>query len=136
MCLRPEVVLFGGMSVMAWGGMCGQEKTPVVIVNENLIDRRYSGDILRPITLPFLQQKPRGVIYQHDNTRSYIFRIVQNFVGANDVNVVSCPARSPEMSPTEHLWHVIVAGGGGGLFPCPSPPKVQARPPRDCKLGP
>ena len=46
--------------VMVWGGICGQDRTPLVIVNRNLTDERYIDDILRPIGL-FLPRQTRGV---------------------------------------------------------------------------
>ena len=40
---------------MAWGGICGQDKTPLVIVNGNVTDQCYIDDILDLTVLPFLQ---------------------------------------------------------------------------------
>ena len=70
----------------------GQERGPVVIVNTNMTAQRYIDDILPPTVLPFLQQQPRGVIYQHDNARSHTARIVQNLLEASKVNVLPCIA--------------------------------------------
>ena len=106
-CCVQEVVPYGGGSVMVWGGICGQERTPLVIVHGNLTAQRYMDNILRPVVLPFLQQQPRGVIYQHDNARAHTARIVTNFLAANNVNVLPWPARSPDMSPIEHLWDLM-----------------------------
>ena len=98
---------FGGGSVIVRGRICWQERTPLVIVNGNLTAQRYIDDILRPTVLPFLQQQPRGVIYQHDNARSHTAGIVQTSLGANNVNVLPWPAFSPDTSPIEHLWDVV-----------------------------
>ena len=64
--------------------------------------QRYIDDILRPTVILFLQQQPRGVIYQHDNARHHTVRILQNFLGAN-VNVLPWP----DMFSIEHLWDVV-----------------------------
>ena len=72
---------------MVWGGICGQERTPLVIVNGNLPAHRYLDGILYPTVLPSLQQQPRGVVYQHHNASSHTYRIVQNVLGGNNVNV-------------------------------------------------
>ena len=75
-----EVVLFGGgVSWCVWGGggkICGQERTPLVIVNGSLTAQRYIDDILRPTAIPLPQQQPRGVIYWHYNARPHTARMV------------------------------------------------------------
>ena len=37
---------FGGGRIMVWGGMCGQERIPLVIVNGNLTAQIYIDHIL------------------------------------------------------------------------------------------
>ncbi|XP_046555272.1 uncharacterized protein LOC124264565 [Haliotis rubra] len=44
--LEWEVVPYGMGSVMVWGGICGEQKTPLVIVNGNLTARRTCGTLL------------------------------------------------------------------------------------------
>ena len=55
-CCVQEVVLYGGGTVMVWRGICGQERTPLVIVNGNFTAQRYIDDILLPTVLPFSQR--------------------------------------------------------------------------------
>ncbi|XP_067685328.1 uncharacterized protein [Haliotis asinina] len=52
-CCVQKVEPFGGDSVMMWGGICGDRKTELVVIEGNLTD-----DVLRPVVLPFLQQNP------------------------------------------------------------------------------
>ena len=54
-----------------WGGIFGQERTRLVIINGNLTTQHHIDDILCPTDLLFLQQQPSGVIYQHDNARPH-----------------------------------------------------------------
>ena len=62
----PEVVTFGGGSVMVWEGICGQERTPLVIV--------------KWITLCIRLSYHFSNIYQQGNARPHPARSVQNFL--------------------------------------------------------
>ena len=62
-CCVLEVVPLGSGMVVLWGGICGQERTPLVIVNGNLTAQHYIDDNLHPTVLPFPQLQSRGVIY-------------------------------------------------------------------------
>lgn len=106
-CCIQEVVPYGGGSVMVWGGILGEEKTPLVIVNGNLTAQRYVDDILHPVVCPFLRQQAQGVIFQQDNARPHTARVTQNFLANNNIDVLPWPACSPDMSPIEHLWDAL-----------------------------
>lgn len=103
-CCIQESEPYGGGSVMVWGGICGDQKTDLVVVNGNLTGQRYIDQVLRPVVLPFLQRQQHGVLYQQDNAPPHVARIVHNFFNVNNVNVMPWPARSPDLSPIEHLW--------------------------------
>ena len=77
------------------------------IVNGNFNVQRYIDQFLRPAVIPFLQQQPGGVFFQDDNARSHVTQVVQNFLTANNVNVLAWSARSPDLSLIEYLWDVI-----------------------------
>lgn len=103
-CCIQTVVPFGGGSVMVWGGISGQGKTDLVVVDGNLNAQRYIDQILRPVLLPFLQQHNNRTLFQQDNARPHTARITREFLQRNNVNVLPWPARSPDLSPIEHLW--------------------------------
>ena len=56
------------------------------------------------VVLPFLRRHGPGITFQHDNARPHIVRLVQDSLQQNNVNVIPWPARSPDLSPIEHMW--------------------------------
>ena len=46
---------------MVWGGICGQQRTDLIVVDGNLTAHRYINQVLRPVLLPFLQHQTRLV---------------------------------------------------------------------------
>ena len=67
---------------MVWGGVCGQQRTELIVIDGNLTAHRYINQVLRPVMLPFLQQQPRP-LFQQDNARPHTARVVQHLLDAN-----------------------------------------------------
>ncbi|GFV85972.1 uncharacterized protein TNCV_203521 [Trichonephila clavipes] len=66
-----------------------------------LTGQQYVDDILRPHVGPFLNGLPEA-IFQQDNARPHTERVAQNFLC--HFQTVPCSARSPDLSPVEHVW--------------------------------
>ena len=99
--------LFGWGSIMVWGGITGNARTPLVVINGNSTCARYRDEILQAHVVPFMRQ--HAVTLQHDNARPHVARVVTDFLTQQNVNVLPWPAVSPDLSPIEHgmRWNVV-----------------------------
>ncbi|GFX56070.1 DDE_3 domain-containing protein [Trichonephila clavipes] len=66
-----------------------------------LTDQRYVDVILGPHVGPFLNGLP-GAIFQQNNARPHTARVAQDFL--RHFQTLPWPARSPDLSPVEHVW--------------------------------
>ena len=71
-----------------------------------LSSNRYIREVLQPEGLPLFKATPHA-IFQQDNARPNVARIMQAFFQRRWVSLLSWPARSPDMSPIEHVWDMV-----------------------------
>ena len=90
---------------MVWGGISVCSRTELLVLNGTLKGQRYINEVLQPVVLPFVQQ--HHVVLQDDNARLHRARIVQQFLQQNNVDHFDRPARSLDLSPTEHVWDIL-----------------------------
>ena len=88
---------------MVWGGISHCAKTDLVTVHGNLSAMRYCNKIVQPALLTFLRQG-HATIFQEENARCHVARHTMDFLQANNMIVLDWPARSPDITPIEHLW--------------------------------
>ena len=94
---------YGGGSVMIWGGISNRAKTDIVTIRGNLNAVRYCNEVIRPVIVPFMHQG-HAQIFQQDNARPHVARHTMGVLRTNHVNTLDWPAKSPDLSPIEHLW--------------------------------
>ncbi|UYV75324.1 hypothetical protein LAZ67_12003495, partial [Cordylochernes scorpioides] len=108
---RPTVRQLG---IMVWGAIAYDSRSPLLCIQGTMTAQRYVDDVLRPVTLPYLQGVPNA-LYQQDNARPHTARISQQAL--QDVQMLPWPPYYPDLSPIEHVWEII----GRRLHALPQP---------------
>ncbi|UYV83483.1 hypothetical protein LAZ67_23001165, partial [Cordylochernes scorpioides] len=108
---RPTVRQRG---IMVWGAIAYDSRSPLLRIQGTMTAQRYVDDVLRPVTLSYLQGVPNA-LYQQDNARPHTARISQQAL--QDVQMLPWPPNSPDLSPIEHVWDII----GRRLHALPQP---------------
>jgi hypothetical protein len=80
--------LFGGGSVMVWGGITAHGRTPLVVVAGNLTGIRYQDEIVQPYVIPFIQAQANNVTFQQDNARPHVVRVVRDYLTQPNVDLL------------------------------------------------
>uniref|UniRef100_A0A3B3Q6S2 Tc1-like transposase DDE domain-containing protein n=1 Tax=Paramormyrops kingsleyae TaxID=1676925 RepID=A0A3B3Q6S2_9TELE len=89
---------------MVWGAIGYDFRLSLVVIWGTLIAQRYVSDILHPHVLPLLRQHP-GTVFQQDNARPHMACVSMGCLC--HVEVLLQPARSPHLSPIEHVWDLL-----------------------------
>ncbi|KFM60309.1 Transposable element Tcb1 transposase, partial [Stegodyphus mimosarum] len=89
--------------IMVWGY---HSRTLLVRIAGTLNSQRYISVVLEPVVLPYLQGLPTA-IFQQDNARPHVARIVQGFFVNRQIELLPWPARFPDLSPIENMWSMV-----------------------------
>ena len=81
-------------------------RTPLVRIAGTLNSQRYVSEVLEPVVLPYLQGSATA-IFQQDNARPHVARIVQRFFVNHQIELLPWPALSPDLSPIENMWSMV-----------------------------
>ncbi|GFX67199.1 transposable element Tc3 transposase [Trichonephila clavipes] len=87
--------------VMVWRAIAYDSRSTLIVMHGTLTSQRYVDDIIRPHVEPFLNGLP-GAIFQQDNARPHTSSVAQDFLC--HFQTLPWPARSPNLSPVEHVW--------------------------------
>ncbi|GFV69990.1 transposable element Tc1 transposase [Trichonephila clavipes] len=94
--------------VMVWGAIAYHGRSQLLRIVGNLNSTRYINEVLEPKAIPFLQGLP-GAVFQQDNARPHVAKTVKSYLDSQQVQLLSWPAYSPDMSPIEHVWDIVGA---------------------------
>ncbi|GFX70434.1 transposable element Tcb1 transposase [Trichonephila clavipes] len=92
--------------IMVWGGIGYHSRTPVVRIADTLNSQRYISKVLEPVVLRYFQALSTA-IFQQDNARPHVARIVQRLFINHQIELLPWPTRSPDLSPIENMWPMI-----------------------------
>ncbi|GFW60924.1 transposable element Tcb1 transposase [Trichonephila clavipes] len=92
--------------IMVWGGIGYHSHTPLVHIADTLNSQRYISEVLEPVIFPYLKGLATA-IFQQDNARPHVARIVQRFFVNHQIELLPWPARSPDLSPIENMWPMV-----------------------------
>ncbi|GFW06239.1 transposable element Tcb1 transposase [Trichonephila clavipes] len=87
---------------MVWDGMEYHSRTLLVRIAGTLSDQRYISEVLEPVVLPYLQGLATA-IFQQDNARPRVARIIQRFFVNHQIELLPWLAHSPDLSPIENM---------------------------------
>lgn len=99
-CIRPRHT-GPTPGIMVWGAISYTGRTHLVIIEGTLNSARYIQTVIEPIVLPFLDRQG-NMLFQQDNARPHVSRATQRAL--ERVSQLPWPARSPDLSPIEHVW--------------------------------
>ncbi|GFX47490.1 transposable element Tcb1 transposase [Trichonephila clavipes] len=94
------------LGIIVWGGIGYHSCTPLLRIAGTLNSQRYISEVLESVGLPYLQGMATA-IFQPDNARPYVARIVQRFFVNHQIELLPWPAHSPDLSPIENMWSMV-----------------------------
>ncbi|GFS59178.1 transposable element Tcb1 transposase [Trichonephila clavipes] len=94
------------LGIMVWGGIGYLSRSPLVRIAGTLNSQRYISMVLEPVVLPDLQGLTPAIFEQY-NTRPHVARIVQRLFVNHQIELLPW-TRSPDISPIENMWSMVV----------------------------
>ncbi|GFT16572.1 transposable element Tcb1 transposase [Trichonephila clavipes] len=92
--------------IMVWGGIGYHSRTPLVLIAGTLNSQCYISEVLEPVVLPYLQGLATA-IFQQDNARPHVARIVQWFFVNHQIELLPWPARSSDLLLIKNMWSMV-----------------------------
>ncbi|GFX50722.1 transposable element Tc1 transposase [Trichonephila clavipes] len=92
--------------IMVWGGIGYHSCTFPVRIASTLNCQRYISEVLKPVVFPYLQGLATA-IFQQDNARPHVARIVRRFFVKHQIELLPWSARFLDLSPIENMWSMV-----------------------------
>lgn len=102
-----EVAPYRGGTVMFWGGIMFNRRTPLIAIPQNMTSRVYIESVIRPIIYPLRNNLGENFIFMDDNARPHRARTVHEALEQGHISRLDWPANSPDMNPIENMWDFV-----------------------------
>lgn len=102
-----ETLPYQGGTVMFWGGIMHNRRTPLIPIRQNITGDLYVENIIIPIVYPLRNEIGENFIFQDDNARPHRTRRVQVALDEGNIERMIWPANSPDMNPVEQMWDYV-----------------------------
>ncbi|GFV90082.1 transposable element Tcb1 transposase [Trichonephila clavipes] len=104
--------------IMVWDGIGYQSRTPLVRIAGILNSQRYISEVLEPVVFPYLQGLAI-VIFQQDNARPHVARIVQRFFVNHQIELLSLTGSlSGSFADRKHVVHICSTIDPDYIYTC------------------
>ncbi|GFS69269.1 transposable element Tcb1 transposase [Trichonephila clavipes] len=94
------------LGIMVWGCNGYHSRTLLVRIAGTLNNHHYISELLESVVLSYLQSLSTA-IFQQDNSRPHVARIIQWLFVNHEIELLPWPARSPDLSLIENMWHMV-----------------------------
>ncbi|GFT67444.1 transposable element Tcb1 transposase [Trichonephila clavipes] len=104
-CVMPRHI-GPATGIMLLGSIGYHSRTPLVCIADTLNSQLYISEVLEPVVFPYLQGLAT-TIFQQDNARPHVARIVQRFFVNHQIELLPWSARCSHLSPIENMWSMV-----------------------------
>ncbi|GFW46607.1 transposable element Tcb2 transposase [Trichonephila clavipes] len=99
---------YGGRGVLVWGGIMLGSRTDLHIFDAGSVNgTRYCNDILLPYVRLFRGAMGLQFLFMDDNAPCHRTVAAEQLLERDDIERMDWPARSPDLSPIEHVWDFL-----------------------------
>lgn len=102
-----EVAAYEGGTVMFWGGIMHNRRTPLIPIRQNMTSQVYIDNVITPIISPLRNELGEHFIFMDDNARPHRAITVQRILEQRHITRLPWPANSPDQNPIENMWDFV-----------------------------
>ncbi|GFY14096.1 transposable element Tcb2 transposase [Trichonephila clavipes] len=99
---------YGGRGVLVWGGIMLGSRTDLHMFDAGSVNgTRYCNEILLPYVRLFRGAMGLQFLFMDDNAPCHRTVAAEQLLESEDIDRMDWPARSPDLSPIEHVWDFL-----------------------------